>query len=396
MIILGTRWQPGGRIPGLLNRRVVAVEIAPDTKDWTWVLQRPCPECGLDTRTVQRGSVAGRLRDNAAEWAALLEGSGNLRGRPSPTVWSPLEYACHVRDVCRVFDKRLQLMLEEDDPSYPNWDQDATAVAERYGAQDPLEVAVELRETAEGLARRFDQVAGDQWDRTGNRSDGARFTVESFARYLIHDPIHHLFDVTGRRHGEAAGRVTPGDLERAVAYAVDAMRIGAHLDWSVPAGDLEWSCTQTVEHIASALISYAARLTVRAEDRRVPMDIVAEPGTSPDGLMTIMTATGGILSVVVRSTPDDVRAWHVYGMGDAEAFAAMGIVEVLVHTYDICSGLALPWDPSRDLCTKALNRLFPEAPQTGDRWQALLWAAGRIALPDRDRLTSWRWHNERA
>jgi hypothetical protein len=42
-------------------------------------------------------------------------------------------------------------------------------------------------------------VTGDQWRRTGNRGDGARFTVETFARYLMHDPVHHLYDVTGRR-----------------------------------------------------------------------------------------------------------------------------------------------------------------------------------------------------
>jgi hypothetical protein len=24
--------------------------IVPDTKDWTWVLRRPCPECGFDTQ----------------------------------------------------------------------------------------------------------------------------------------------------------------------------------------------------------------------------------------------------------------------------------------------------------------------------------------------------------
>jgi hypothetical protein len=38
-------------------------------------------------------------------------------------------------------------------------------------------------------------VAGDQWQRTGDRSDGASFTVTSFARYLIHDPVHHVDDV---------------------------------------------------------------------------------------------------------------------------------------------------------------------------------------------------------
>ena len=53
--------------------------------------------------------------------------------------------------------------------------------------------AGELLARAEELAARFDGVTGSQWDRTGYRSDGAAFTVESFARCLIHDPIHHLW-----------------------------------------------------------------------------------------------------------------------------------------------------------------------------------------------------------
>jgi hypothetical protein len=42
-------------------------------------------------------------------------------------------------------------------------------------------------------------VHGDQWRRPGRRSDGARFSIASFSRYLLHDPVHHLYDVTGRR-----------------------------------------------------------------------------------------------------------------------------------------------------------------------------------------------------
>ena len=45
------------------------------------------------------------------------------------------------------------------------------------------------------LAERFADVADDQWTRTGTRSDGAKFTVHTFAQYLIHDPIHHVHDV---------------------------------------------------------------------------------------------------------------------------------------------------------------------------------------------------------
>jgi hypothetical protein len=172
--------------------------IVPDTKDWTWVLHRPCPECGFDTRAFPVQAVPGMIMANAAAWPDVLA-ADHARARPEPGKWSPLEYGCHVRDVFRLYDQRLELMLGQDDPSFPNWDQDETAVADRYAEQDPAEVAAALRRAAFAIAGRFESVTGDQWQRTGTRSDGARFTVETFARYLVHDPVHHLYDVTGRR-----------------------------------------------------------------------------------------------------------------------------------------------------------------------------------------------------
>lgn len=173
--------------------------IVPDTKDWTWVLRRACPQCGFDSTTVDRTQMATMLRDNAAVWREVL-GGPDVRIRPAADTWSPLEYACHVRDVCVLFDERLVLMLTQNAPSYPNWDQDETAVAERYGEQDPARVADDLSAAAEQLAARFELVDGDQWERTGLRSDGSRFTVDSFSRYLLHDLIHHRYDVTGVQH----------------------------------------------------------------------------------------------------------------------------------------------------------------------------------------------------
>jgi hypothetical protein len=174
------------------------VTIAGDAKDWTWVLQRPCPECGLDTSSFSRADVPGLILANAVAWQAPL-GSPEARLRPRPDKWSPLEYGCHVRDVLRLYDYRLGLMLTEDDPLYPNWDQDETAVAERYDTQDPATVAAELSAAAETVAAHFAALDDDQWSRPGRRSDGASFTVETFARYFVHDPVHHLYDVTGTR-----------------------------------------------------------------------------------------------------------------------------------------------------------------------------------------------------
>jgi hypothetical protein len=188
------------------------VTIVPDTKDWTWVLRRPCPECGLDVQGFARESIGEMVRANATAWQAVLAEPG-ARRRPSPDKWSALEYGCHVRDVLRLYDYRLRLMLTEDGPGFPDWDQNATALAERYDEQHPAEVAGEITGAAGKIAARFNDIAADQWQRTGSRSDGAHFSVESFGRYFIHDPVHHLYDVTGARHTTSA----PADMRRSAA-----------------------------------------------------------------------------------------------------------------------------------------------------------------------------------
>jgi hypothetical protein len=58
-------------------------------------------------------------------------------------------------------------------------------------------VGRELVEAGLALADVFDRVSGDEWSRPGRRGDGARFTVSSFGKYLLHDPRHHLWDVRG-------------------------------------------------------------------------------------------------------------------------------------------------------------------------------------------------------
>ena len=168
--------------------------IVPDDKNWTWVLERECPECGFDATSVELGRVGATIRSMNAAWVAVLR-RPSVRDRPSPEVWSPLEYGCHVRDVYRVFDGRLSLMLAQDHPVFANWDQDETAIDDKYGEQDPATVANDLVNAAESLADGFDAVGDDRWHRTSERSDGSVFTVESFAKYLLHDPIHHLRDV---------------------------------------------------------------------------------------------------------------------------------------------------------------------------------------------------------
>ena len=92
-------------------------------------------------------------------------------------------------------------MLTEDDPTFDNWDQDETAIAERYGEQDPEVVAEELEAAAETFVARIQGLEPGQFERRARRSDGAEFTVATLLQYFLHDIVHHLWDVTGQQDG---------------------------------------------------------------------------------------------------------------------------------------------------------------------------------------------------
>jgi hypothetical protein len=170
-------------------------DITPDDKDWTWVLSRPCPQCGYDGARVHPTDVGAHIRADATDWVARLQRPG-VTVRPTPGVWSILEYGCHVRDVHRIFNHRVELMLSEDVPTFPNWDQDQTALADDYRSQDPKTVAGELAEAANTMADTYAAMPADAWPRRGLRSNGSEFTITSIARYHLHDIVHHTWDVT--------------------------------------------------------------------------------------------------------------------------------------------------------------------------------------------------------
>ena len=104
--------------------------IVLDTKDWTWVLERPCPECGSDPAAQSLDALPTRIHDTAMTWADVLART-DVGVRPAPAAWSPL--------------------LEVDEPAFVNWDQEATAVERDDAGQDLAEVALGLIELVHHL-----------------------------------------------------------------------------------------------------------------------------------------------------------------------------------------------------------------------------------------------------
>jgi hypothetical protein len=194
-------------------------------------------------------------------------------------------------------------------------------------------------------------------------------------------------------------------VTQAVALAIDRLASAAELDWTVPAGGLDWTCWETVEHMSDDLFTYAVQLGPAAPSMTThvpfgwqrrhadgpPLTVFVDPAEGPRGLLQVFEACGALLSAMVTVVPAQRRSFHSYGPSDASGFAAMGVVEVLVHTHDVALGLGLDWTPPADLCAAALRRLFPDAPAGAQPWPTLLWACGRADLPGHPARTEWTW-----
>ena len=70
--------------------------------------------------------------------------------------------------------------------------------------------------------------------------------------------------VSGER---IAREVELDDVRRAAAACREALSPAAEWDWDVLAGDLEWSCRRTLDHMGDALIFYAGQLATQATER---------------------------------------------------------------------------------------------------------------------------------
>jgi hypothetical protein len=184
--------------------------------------------------------------------------------------------------------------------------------------------------------------------------------------------------------------VTATEVQDATSEMQRALGDAADADWSARAGDLDWSCRSTGGHIADDLFSYASQVIAQPTRGYLPIEANIEARATPAELLESVAMCGRLLGLAVSSASPAARAYHPCGLSDPEGFAAMGVLEVLVHTHDIASGLDLAWVPPDDLSSGVLDRLFPDAP-AGSPSAVLLWCTGRGPLGDVPRRTTWRW-----
>jgi hypothetical protein len=168
-----------------------------------------CEECGFDYAAVSAAAVPDRVHSFGPRYAAALGGAPQPRRRPAEGVWSPLEYACHVRDVFDVQRQRLALALREDGPVFVPMERDERAVRDAYNEQEPNTVLADLAAAAHALADAFGALSEAElarsgvypWPRPQARS------LLWLGRHSVHEGEHHLLDIV---RGSGSGRPAGG------------------------------------------------------------------------------------------------------------------------------------------------------------------------------------------
>lgn len=162
-----------------------------------------CPTCGFVADKVSPQDAIVALRSFPARWRAALavhlddpDPETVLTTRPSPSEWTALEHAGHVRDALHALDIRVQRTLREDEPVLP-----ATHVTPPSGANEQG-VAVVLAALTVGtdqFSQTVELVPPAQWSRQARRG-GETVTALDLVREAVHLGSHHLREATATLH----------------------------------------------------------------------------------------------------------------------------------------------------------------------------------------------------
>lgn len=156
-----------------------------------------CMGCGFEYEAVTVEEVGPAIVAGAAALGAAVAGGGSAaRARPSPLVWSALEYACHVRDVLLVQRERVLLGLRAESPTLVPMGRDERVEHDGYGEQDPRDVARQLDDAALLFTRLFGRLSASERARTVtyNHPAPAERTLAWLGVHTTHEVVHHLAD----------------------------------------------------------------------------------------------------------------------------------------------------------------------------------------------------------
>lgn len=190
--------------------------------------------------------------------------------------------------------------------------------------------------------------------------------------------------------------VTSEQLHAARAFAVEELvALAGDHGWRpdrIPG--MDWSSRQTVDHVCNTLAFYCNHAVLAARDHEPRIRSLGDASLTDKELARSVNAWVALLDLVLRSSEEDLLAWHPLGLTDVEGFLALACNELVVHTYDVARAHGTQLNLDQELCERLLRRLFPDVRIEADEAAAelLLWANGRLSTENRAQREGWRSH----
>lgn len=200
-----------------------------------------CGVCGFVWDEVDPDDCSSWILASAGSFADLLEAHpGASMVRPTVTTWSPLEYACHVRDVLLNLRDRVVLGVVEEIPHPPAMHGTPRVELGLYGDDTPVVTSTDLRVAAALFARTWDRVPEDRREQMlvyGSPS-GVPRTLRWVAAQALHETEHHLADAVEGVHVHEVEAATDGpSIERSSEKRATANIFGIeHVQLAMPRG----------------------------------------------------------------------------------------------------------------------------------------------------------------
>ena len=125
----------------------------------------------------------------AREVAGLSE--QQLRYRPAEGAWSLKEVCGHLRDFAEIDHRRLYMMMTQENPLLPGYDQETLAREHNHQESDISTIVAELRSWRLKTVELLTELVDANWARQGRHEEFGRMSIRQFVeRWVRHDAVH--------------------------------------------------------------------------------------------------------------------------------------------------------------------------------------------------------------
>ena len=178
--------------------------------------------------------------------------------------------------------------------------------------------------------------------------------------------------------------MTDGELVETLNASFSALEQVVNQDWAQPAGSLEWTCWQTIDHTIDCVHSFALQIGAEADSGFLPFaPMHAEATASPVDLLKGLRGVSALLVAVIREPPQDRTASDGIVNLNLTDWRSRTAYEVALHTYDVVVGLGDSFSLSDELAASIIDSealwMFDRSqlPSASGSWMRLVEGSGR-------------------